>query len=80
MYLLKRGLNLFFSFFVTFNIIISHIFPENSIEVPRVVCSEDVKNFSVNISYFHRFSSIDPPTPRKNLPLKGPVLLRLKHL
>ena len=24
-------------FFVTFNIIISHIFPENSIEIPQVV-------------------------------------------
>ena len=30
------------------------IFPENFIEIR----SEDLKNFSVNISYFHRFSSI----------------------
>ena len=44
-------------FFVTFNIIISHIFPEHFIENSSSR-SEDMKNFSVNISYFHRFSSI----------------------
>ena len=36
------------SFFVTFNIILKHIFPENLIEFP-----EDIKKFSVNISNFH---------------------------
>ena len=35
-------------FFVTFDITISHIFPENFIEIPQVM-----KNFSVNISYFY---------------------------
>ena len=34
MYLLKRGGN---CFFVTFNIIISHIFPENFIDIPQIV-------------------------------------------
>ena len=34
-YLLKRGWNT--GFFVTFNIIIRHIFPENFIEIPQVV-------------------------------------------
>ena len=41
-------------FFVTFNIITSHIFPENLIEIPQVVH----KTFSVNVSYFDKFSSI----------------------
>ena len=62
-HLLKRGWNL--GFFLTFNIIISHIFPEIQercdlwwycecfIEVHQVV----MKTFSVNISYFQYFSS-----------------------
>ena len=40
--------------FMTFSIILSHIFPENFIEIPQ----EDMKNFSDNISYFRQFSSI----------------------
>ena len=40
-------------FFATFNIIITHIFPENFIEIPQIM-----KCFSINISYYHRFSSI----------------------
>ena len=39
-------------FFVTFSIIISHIFPENFIKIPQIM-----KCFSINISYFRRFSS-----------------------
>ena len=39
-------------FFVAFNIIISHIFSENFIEI-----LEDIKTFPANISYFHLFSS-----------------------
>ena len=37
-------------FFMTFNIIIRHVFPKNFIEV--------TKNFFVNTSYYHQFSSI----------------------
>ena len=44
-------------FFVTFVIIISHIFPKNLIEIPQLFL-KIIKAFSVNISYFHRFSSI----------------------
>ena len=42
-------------FFVTFNIIISRIFPEN-FYWNSSSRSEIMKNLSVNISYFHRFS------------------------
>ena len=42
-------------FFVTFNISMSHIFPENFIEA--FSRSENMKTFSVNISYFHQLSS-----------------------
>ena len=46
-------------FFVTFNIIISHTFPENSIEISQVV--QKIWTISLSIlaiiSYFHRFSS-----------------------
>ena len=42
---------------VTFNIILSHTFAENFIEVPQGR-SDVMKNFSVSISYFHQFSSI----------------------
>ena len=38
-------------FFVTFNIIISHFFLENFIEIPEVV----QKIFSININYIHQF-------------------------
>ena len=41
-------------FFVTFNIIVSHIFPENLIKNSSS-CSEDRKNLSVNIGYFHNY-------------------------
>ena len=41
-------------FFVFFRIILRHIFPKNSIEIPQVVQNK----FSANISYFHQFSSI----------------------
>ena len=35
-------------FFVTFNITISHIFPENVIDIPQVIQRlEDMKTFSV---------------------------------
>ena len=44
------------SFFVTFNIILKHIFPKDFIEFPQVV-QKIWKKFSVNISYFHQFSS-----------------------
>ena len=42
-------------FFVTLYIIISHIFPENFIGMNFSNRSEDMKNFSVNINYFHQF-------------------------
>ena len=48
MYLLKGGWN------PGFLIIISLIFPENFTEIPQVF----QKTFSINIGYFHRFSSI----------------------
>ena len=38
-------------FFLRFNIIISHIFPENFIETPQVI----QKIFSVDINYFRQF-------------------------
>ena len=44
-------------FFVTFNTIICHIFPKK-IHWNSSSRSEDMKNLSLNISYFHRFSSI----------------------
>ena len=40
--------------FLNLNFITSHIFPENLIEIPQVVH----KTFSVNVSYFDKFSSI----------------------
>ena len=44
-------------FFVTFNIIISHIFPENSIEIPQVV--QKIRKLSLSILAifikFHQF-------------------------
>ena len=43
--------------FMTFNIIVSHIFPENFIKFP-LLCSENMKTISVNISYFQQFPSI----------------------
>ena len=43
-------------FFVTFNIIQSHIFPENFVEIPQVV--QKLWRISVSISYFHQFSTI----------------------
>ena len=42
--------------FVTFNIIISHIFLENFIKIPNIV--QKIWRISVNISYFYQFSSI----------------------
>ena len=42
---------------MTFNIIVSHIFPENFIKFP-LLCSENMKTISVNISYFQKFPSI----------------------
>ena len=46
-------------FFVTFNIIISHIFPENFIETSCSEvfssCSEEMKIFFLNINYLHKF-------------------------
>ena len=45
------------SFFVTFNIITSHIFPEDFIKIPQVV--QKIWRISLfNIIYFHLFSSI----------------------
>ena len=44
-------------FFVTFNIIISHIFPENFIEITQVV--QKIWGISLTIlANFHRFASI----------------------
>ena len=42
-------------FFVTFNITISHIL--GKLHLNSSSRSEDMKNFSFNISYFYRFSS-----------------------
>ena len=52
MYLLKERVKT--CYFRTFNIIISHIFPENVIKIPQIV-EKIMKNLSANISYFHRF-------------------------
>ena len=52
LYRLKRGWN---PVFVTFNVTISHIFPENFIDIPQAV---QKKNFSYSVSYFHRCSSM----------------------
>ena len=41
-------------FFVTFNIIRSHIFHEDFTEISSS-CSKDMKTFFFNINYFHRF-------------------------
>ena len=47
---------LVFSIFVTFNIIISHIFTENFIEIPQVIHqSEYMKIFFFDINYFRQF-------------------------
>ena len=53
-YFLKRVRN---RFFVSFNIIISHIFFKNFIEICSS-CANVLTKFSDNISYFHHFSSI----------------------
>ena len=42
------------AFFVTFVIIISRIFPENFIEIPKNF-SEDMKIFFFDINYFGQF-------------------------
>ena len=44
-------------FFVTVNIILRHIFPENFIEFPLVV-QKIRRNFLSILANFHRFSSI----------------------
>ena len=40
-------------FFETFNIIVSHILPENLIEIPQLV--QKIWNLFFNINYFHQF-------------------------
>ena len=44
-------------FFVTFNIILRHIFPENFIEFPQVV-QKILRNSQSILANFHQFSSI----------------------
>ena len=50
-YLPERGWNC--GFFVTINVIISHFFPENFIEIPEVV--QGYEYFFINVNYFHQF-------------------------
>ena len=53
---MRLFLRLVFSIFVTFNIIISHIFTENFIEIPQVIRqSEYMKIFFFDINYFRQF-------------------------
>ena len=51
-YFLERYKDLFF---VTFNVITSHIFPENFNEIPQVDRKIGLKIFFANIIYFRQF-------------------------
>ena len=67
-------------FFVTFNVFLSHIFPENFIEFSSSP-SEDMKTFLLFIINFQNMKGgSNWSLPRKKLPLKSLALLGLMYV